>query len=148
MGLKFDSDGNLEDMSDREVYRTSRRWIIYLMVGLVVMVVLLGIGGIAWKATIGKQEVKVDNELQREAVQGSPAYVAGQVKLMQDKYNDWYALDTRITELEASPGNEALIQAKKAQQVADVNAIRNYAGLIPADQVPSNINVFLVQHPH
>lgn len=65
-----------------------KTWVGWVVAILVVLVVISG-GVIAYNATIGRENIKVNNQNNRIDVQGSPQYVEGQKTLMRNAFDDW-----------------------------------------------------------
>jgi cell division protein FtsN len=143
----YDEKGDFRnDMSDKQVVRSGVSRAFIAVIALVILVFIIGVIGIVYNKTVGRENIKVNNQNEQLNVQGSPQYIAGQLQLARTDYTAWLTLDADIQALKANGGSQQLIQAKQAQQTALLTKIKGYVYAIPSNMVPGDIASFVNQH--
>lgn len=130
------------DKQDRRAVRSDGLWIAKWMavavVAIFILVAVLNFAGLIFKGAYLDRE----NEVRRNSFQ----YEQTQRSFITQKISAYTELEADVAELQAIDADPAVIAAKQSQMKAFLREIRERASLIDPDDVPDDVQAFLLQH--
>ena len=107
-------------------------WIPLAMVSAIIIGMVMYYGVLP---TIYNQETK--------AVRNSNQYITSKQDLMLNLINEYYELESDISELKGQPNTKSIIDGKKHQQVVIIVRVQSEANKLQAQYIPETVSEFL-----
>jgi len=109
-------------------------WLVLIIAGVLALI----LGSLALNPTFHNLWIK--------GFRSSNEYVTTKQTLLFNLVDEYNKLEADIQELQTVENSDNIISAKRGQQIALYNRIKNESRLLNPDQVPYEINQFLNSH--